>query len=119
MTQARANLILKATLMRRRLCDYLTQTKEEELAEYHELYNADTVHGEDTDASLRDWIDSLREDLAKTPEEREAESERFCEELAEREAEMEYAERMAMRHGRDEWDDLWADRARECGAIYF
>lgn len=110
MTQERSNLILKGVLMVRRLCDNGV-AKDEDLARTREWYA-----GSDLD-DLRRWVDSLREDLMKTPEQREEESRIACEELAEAEARMEYEERMAMRSDRTEWDDLWEDRARECGAI--
>lgn len=104
--------ILKATLMLRRLGNTY-QTKEEQIAEFAEWYT------KENEAELDRWIASMREDLAKTPEEREAEMEAFREELAEREAMMEYEERMSRRNDRDEWDDLWEDRARDAGAKWF
>lgn len=90
MTQKVRNLILKATLMRRRLCGPdLRQTKEDEIAEYLELYKDDAVDGVPMDEYLADWIDSLREDLAMTPEEREARREAELEEMLEHEGEWE------------------------------
>ena len=89
MTQKRMNLILKAELMRRRLCTDLRQSKEEAIAEYMEWYAEDTIDGEDTDKHLADWIDSLREDLMMTPEEREARRETELEEMLEHEWEWE------------------------------
>lgn len=102
--------ILKATLMLRRLGNTY-QTKEEQIAEFTEWYN------EENEADLDEWIDSLRADLQKTPEELEAEAEEFREYLMDREEEMFEAE-FGGRHHRDEWDDLWSDRARSVGAIY-
>lgn len=32
---------------------------------------------------------------------------------------MEYEERMSARRERDEWDDLWDDRARSVGAVWY
>ena len=112
MTQERSNLILKGVLMVRRLCDN-GMTKDEDLARTREWYD-----GLDLDV-LQRWVDSLRADLAKTQEQREEESRIFWEELADADARIEYEERMAIRHERDEWDDLWEDRARSCGAIYW
>jgi len=88
------------------------QTKEEQIAEFTEWYT------EANEADLDSWIDSLREDLHKTPEELEAEAEEFREYLMERDEQL-YYEEFGGRHDRDEWDDLWSDRAREVGAIYF
>ena len=104
--------ILKATLMLRKLGNKY-QTKEEQIAEFTEWYT------EEREVDLDEWIDSMREDLAKTPEQREEESRQFIEELSQREAELEYQERMSRRHDRDEWDDLWDDRARSVGAVCF
>ena len=104
--------ILKATLMLRRWGNTY-QTKDVQRAEFTKWYTAEN------EKDLDEWIQSLREDLAKTPEQLEEESRQFIEELAEREAELEYQERMSMWHERDEWDDLWDDRARDCGAIRF
>ena len=79
--------ILKAVLMLRR-CGNKHRTKEEQIAEQKEWLKLDTEYADRFDS----WIDSLREELAKTPEQREEESRRFCEELAEREAEILYQE---------------------------
>jgi hypothetical protein len=104
--------ILKATLMLRKLGNKY-QTKEEQIAEFTEWYTAEK------EADLDEWIDGLREELAKTPEQREEESLQFIEELSQREWELAQQEMAAMRHERDEWDDLWDDRARSVGAIRF
>ena len=109
-----SNDILKAVLMLRRYGNTYS-TKEEQIAEQKEWIE----NGLQTPASFFEWIDWLREELAKTPEQREAESEQNCIEMAEREAEYEYEERNYWRHERDEWDDLWDDRARDCGATWF
>ena len=106
--------ILKAVLMLRKLGNTYT-SKEEQIAEQKEWI----ANGYYSDGSFDEWIDWMRDELAKTPEQREEESRSACEEMAEREAEMEYQERMASRHYRDEWDDLWDDRARSVGAMMF
>lgn len=105
--------VLKAVLLLRRFNKY--QTKEEQIAECFDFLDKGYLTEEDID----DWINSLREELAKAPEQREEESQRFVEELSEREAQMEYNERMSARYERDEWDDLWDDRARSVGAVWF
>ena len=104
--------ILKATLMLRRLGNRY-QSKEEQIAEFTNWYP------KENESTLDSWIDSMRIDLAKTPEEREEESRQFIEELSQREWELAQQEMQAMRHDRDEWDDLWDDRARSCGAVLF
>ena len=106
--------ILKAVLMLRRLGN-LYKTKEEQIEE-QKRWIAEGFYSE---GSFEEWIDWMRGELQKTPEQREEESRIACEELAEREAEMEYQERMSRRYDRDEWDDLWADRARSVGAVAF
>ena len=104
--------ILKAILMLRRLGNKY-QTKEEQIAEQKQWLADDPTYAE----RLDEWIDSLREDLAKTPEQREEESRQFIEELSQREWEQAKQEMAWMRHDRDEWDDFWADRAKDCGAV--
>lgn len=104
------NDILKAVLMLRRNGNTYS-TKEEQIAEQREWL----AKGYYSEGEFFGWIDWLREELAKTPEQREEESRIACEEMAEREALMEYEDH----HYRDEWDDLWADRAREVGATWF
>ena len=79
--------ILKAVLMLRRFGNKY-QAKEEQIAEQKKWLEQDPDYADQFDS----WIDSLRDELAKTPEQREEESRRFCEELAEREAEMLYQE---------------------------
>ena len=106
------NKILKATLLLRK-CGNKYQTKEEQLAEFTEWYT------EDREADLDEWIQFLKDDLAKTPEQKEKESEEFLERLMEGEWELAKQEMECMRHERDEWDDLWDDRARSVGAIRF
>lgn len=107
--------ILKAVLMLRRWGNK-SQSKEEQIAEQYQWIEADREYAN----SLDGWIDSLREDLAMTPEERQAKEEREFEESLIREEEWERREvaRYYEDHDRDEWDDLWADRARSVGAIY-
>lgn len=107
--------VLKAILMLRKLGNK-SQTKEEQIAEQFQWLLEDYGY---TEESIDEWIGWLREELAKTPEQREAESEQFIEELSEREAQMEYEERMSARRERDEWDDLWDDRARSVGAVWY
>ena len=107
--------VLKAILMLRKLGNK-SQTKEEQIAEQLQWLSEDYGF---TEESIDEWIGWLREKLAKTPEQREAESEQFIEELSEREAQMEYEERMSARRERDEWDDLWDDRARSVGAVWY
>lgn len=104
--------ILKAVLMLRKLGNKY-QTKEEQIAEQKQWI----ANGFYTGDSFDEWIDWMREELAKTPEQREAEAERISEEIAEREALQEYQERMSMRSDRDEWDDYWADASRAVGAV--
>lgn len=106
-------MILKAVLMLRKYGN-TCKSKEEQIAEQKEWLEKG-YYG-DGDAFV-EWIDWLREELQKTQEQREEESRIACEEMAEREAEMEYQERMANSSYRDEWDDLWADRARSVGAF--
>ena len=104
--------ILKAILMLRRWGNKY-QTKEEQIAEQHQWLADDPTYAD----RLDEWIDSLREDLAMTPEERQAKEEREFEESLIREEEWERREYED--HDRDEWDDLWADRARSVGATWF
>lgn len=106
------NKILKATLLLRK-CGNKYQTKEEQLAEFTEWYT------EDREADLDEWIQFLKDDLAKTPEQKEKESEEFLERLMEGEWELAKQEMESMRHERDEWDDYWDDQARSVGAIRF
>ena len=87
MTMISEQKILKAVLMLRR-CGNTYLSKEEQIAEQKEWLEMDPGYADRFD----DWIDSLREELAKTPEQREDESRRFCEELAEMEAEQLYRE---------------------------
>lgn len=107
--------ILKAVLMLRRWGNKY-QTKEEQIAEQYRWLKDDPTYEE----RLDEWIDSLREDLALTPEERRAKEEWELEEYLIREEELERREaaRYYEDNDRDEWDDLWADRASSVGAIY-
>lgn len=107
-------MILKAVLMLRRLGNKY-QSKEEQIEEQKRWI----AEGYYSDGSFEQWIGWMREDLQKTPEQREEEIQSFYEEMLEREAELEYEERMSRRYDRDEWDDLWADRARSVGAVSF
>lgn len=106
-------MILKAVLMLRESGNKY-QSKEDQIAEQKEwLERGYYGDGE----AFVEWIDGLREELQKTPEQREEESRIACEEMAKREAEELYWEIQSMRHERDEWDDLWDDRARSVGAV--
>lgn len=107
--------VLKAILLLRKFGNKY-QTKEEQIAEQFEWLSTCPDY---TESKIDEWICSLKEELQKTPEEREEESRRVCEELAQAEAEQEYEERMSMRHDRDEWDDYWDDRAKSVGAKLF
>ena len=112
-------MILKAVLLMRR-CIELDggqnyQTKEEQIEEQRRWLAEDPTYAD----RFIEWIDSLREDLKKTPEQREAEHEEFLEQLMEGEGELAQQEMASMWHDRDEWDDLWDDRARSVGAVWF
>lgn len=110
-----ANLkVLKGVLMMRKL-DAKSLTKEEQIAHNLEYIEKGWLD----DKGLDEWINGLREELAKTPEQREEEARQFREELCQREGEMAQQEMAYIRHDRDEWDDLWADRARDVGAVCF
>lgn len=110
MTERQRQMIVKAVLLLRR-CGNKTTTKEEQIAE--QMKWAETIPGH-IDV-IPEWIESLRAELRKTPEQREAE-ERELEAIREA-VELEMMECTTDRRNRDEWDDLWADRAREVGAI--
>lgn len=108
--------ILKAVLMLRRLVVDSHQTKEEMIEEQKRWLEADPEYADRFDG----WIDSMRADLMLTPEETEAKHEREFAEFLEREAEWDYREQQMYRdRERDEWDDFWSDRARDCGAVNF
>ena len=107
-------MILKAVLMLRRLGNQ-SQSKQEQIDEQKDWI----ARGFYSEESFEEWVGWMREDLAKTPEQREEEAARQTEEMMEREAELEYQECMSRRYDRDEWDDLWADRARSVGAMAF
>ena len=106
--------VLKAVLMLRR-CGNTYQTKEAQIEEQKRWLEESPDYAN----RFHEWIDSLREELKKAPEQLEEESRMFIEELSNAEAEQEYLERMSMRHERDEWDDYWDDRARSVGATLF
>lgn len=78
----RDNNILKAVLLLRKVGNRYT-TKEEQVTEVQGWFDK----GYMTDSSLQDWIESLKEELVKTPEQLEAESEELLERLCEAEAE--------------------------------
>ena len=105
--------ILKAVLMLRRWGNK-SKSKEEQIEEQKRWLEEDPAYADVFD----DRIQSLREDLAKAPEQLEAEREREFEEFLEKETEWDLKEQQMHRgRERDEWDDLWADRARSVGAI--
>ena len=106
--------VLKGVLMMRQLGNQY-QTKEEQIKDQMEWIEKGWLSSK----GLDEWIDGLRVELSKTPEQREEEARQFREELSQREWEMAQQEMSYMRHDRDEWDDLWDDRARSCGAIMF
>lgn len=78
----RDNNILKAVLLLRVVGNRYS-TKEEQLQEVRTWF----AKGYMTDESLQEWIDALKEDIAKTPEQREAESQEMEERLSEYDAE--------------------------------
>jgi len=100
------NKILKGVLLLRKFNTY--QSKEEQL---DEITMWMSTGGNEKD--LDEWIESLKRELNKTPEEREREMEE------QREQYEEYHDPYwdTQDDYRDEWDDLWADRARSCGAV--
>lgn len=102
--------ILKATLMLRKLGNTYS-TKEEQREEFTEWFKG-------RDEELENWINEMREELKKTPEQREREAEQMAREMAELEARQAAQEIESLRPYRDEWTDLWDDRARDCGAIW-
>ena len=103
--------ILKGVLLLRRF--NRSTTKEEQIAELKEWAEKEYF----TEKDFYEWIDSLKVELKKTPEQREEESRIACEEMAEQDAEWEYEHRHT--NSRDEWDDLWDDRAKSVGATWF
>lgn len=110
--------ILKAVLMMRRLATKrnftYSQTKDEMLEE-QKGYKKIPGYIEGMD----EWIDSLREELGKTQEQIKEENERQLDLMAEHDWEMAQQDMEFLRNERDEWDDLWDDRARSVGAIRF
>lgn len=108
---------LKAVLMLRKLGNTY-DTKEQQIADALAWYRDSNVDGHGLDESdLDNWITALQVELAKTPEQREQEQAEWREQEAEWGWEQARQEMESMRCDRDEWDDLWADRARSCGAI--
>lgn len=96
--------ILKSVLLLRKF--NRSTTKEEQIEEV-KMYFAD---GCMTDESLQEWIDGLKEDLAKSPEQLEAEAEEFQRVLEEADAEearreMEYLKKWEKEYGpSNPWD---------------
>ena len=107
--------ILKAVRMLRRLVD-TDQTKEELIAEQKHWLEEDPKYA----GTLDEWIESMRADLALSPEELEVKREQEFQEFLEREVEWDRQEMEMYRdRDRDEWDDYWDDRARSVGATWF
>ncbi|MCD7996399.1 MAG: hypothetical protein LUH21_04110 [Clostridiales bacterium] len=73
--------ILKAVLLLRKFNKY--RSKEARIEETKSNFEK----GYMTDESLQEWIDSLKEDLSKSPEQLEKESQKFIESLCDMEAE--------------------------------
>ena len=96
--------ILKSVLLLRKFNRYTTKEKK---IEEVKMYFAD---GYMTDESLQEWIDGLKEDLAKSPEQLEAEAEEFRKVLEEADAkeakmEMEYLKKRDKEYGpSNPWD---------------
>lgn len=86
-----------------------------------EIANARWMYVDDPDAlgeeALDNWIEMLKAELAKSPEQREAESKAALEEELEFEMEQELAERMSGVRERDKWSDYWEDAAKSVGAF--
>lgn len=105
--------IVKAVLMLRRLGNKY-QTKEEQIAEQERWIAEFEGYAE----RFGEWVADMRADLAMTEEEAQAKHDKEFAEFLEREAEWDRKEQAMYREAeRNEWDDLWADRARECGAV--
>lgn len=68
--------ILKAVLLLRRV--NRNNSKEKQIADAEKYY---------TDEQIEEWIDSLKEDLSKSPEQLEKEGQEFIESLCDMEAE--------------------------------
>jgi hypothetical protein len=73
--------ILKAILLLRNFNRY--SSKEEQIAEQMKSYKAGYI----TEPEIDQWIESLKEEIAKTPEQREKESREYIEWLMEQELE--------------------------------
>lgn len=112
-------LILKAYYIYKQACELDGGKCYWEKTEFIESEKDSARRGIMTDSDFVEWIDSLKADIAKTPEQRAEEAQAWVEELAERDAMEAYYEIQSMRHERDEWDDFWDDRARSVGARYF
>lgn len=82
MTKREQN-ILKAVLLLRKVNAGGYSTKEEQIEDVKTHFEKGYI----TDESLQKWIDGLKEELAKSPEQRKKESEEYIEWLCELEAE--------------------------------
>lgn len=108
---------LKAVLMLRRLGNTY-DTKAKQIADTLSWYRDSNVDGHGlSESDLDDWISAMQVELAKTPEQREQEQAEWREQEAAWEWEQAQQEIASFRRDRDEWTDLWDDRARSCGAI--
>lgn len=87
--------ILKAVLLLRKFNTY--QTKEEQIEEVKEYFSK----GYMTDESLQEWIDGLKEELAKSPEQLEAEAEERIERMCELDAEQARQEMESCRYEKE------------------
>lgn len=107
---------LKAVLMLRKLGNTY-DTKAKQIADTLTWYRDSNVDGHGlSESDLDDWITALQVELAKTPEQREKEAEEWREQESDWEWEQAQQEIASFRRDRDEWTDLWDDRARSCGA---
>ena len=92
----REQLVLKAVLLLRKVGNKST-TKEEQLQDVKDWF----VEGYMTDDSLQEWVNELKNELAKTPEQLEAECEERLEELMEFDAEQ----------ARREMEDIYEEKS--------
>lgn len=73
--------VLKAILLLRKF--NRSSSKEEQVAEVNEWIKEGIM----TEQSLQEWINGLKEEIAKSPEQQEKESKQFIEEICKAEAE--------------------------------
>lgn len=106
-------VITKAVIMLR-LLGNKSASKDEQIEEQKKWLREFPDYKE----NFYEWINSMREELSLTPEEREARHEKEFAEYLEREAEWDLKEqKMYAPRERDEWDDYWDDAARSVGAV--